>query len=100
MIDALKTASIEFELKLPDGLDTGWRSGNLLSGGERQRLALTRALLRRPSILILDEATSNLGSENETRILNSIERLHGAISILMIAHRLSTIRNADYIISD
>lgn len=71
--------------------------GVLLSGGERQRLALARALLREPSLLILDEATSNLDSENERRILNAIEDLHGEMTILVIAHRLSTIRKADYI---
>ena len=68
-----------------------------MSGGERQRLALARALLRKPSLLILDEATSNLDSENENRILKAIEDLHGEITILVIAHRLSTIKNADYI---
>lgn len=91
-------AAYQFVSKLPDGMDTliGDR-GIHLSGGERQRLALARALLRRPSLLILDEATSNLDSENEARILNAIENLHGEMTILMIAHRLSTIRNADYI---
>ena len=68
-----------------------------MSGGERQRLALARALLRKPSLLILDEATSNLDSKNEKRILKAIDDLHGEITILMIAHRLSTIKNADYI---
>jgi len=99
IMEALELASAdEFVLKLPDGLDTlvGDR-GVLLSGGERQRLALARALIRRPSLLILDEATSNLDSKNEKRILESIEKLHGRITILIIAHRLSTIRNADII---
>lgn len=99
LLEALKMASaLDFVLKLPDGIDTlvGDR-GVLLSGGERQRIALARALLRKPSLLILDEATSNLDSENETRILNAIEDLHGDITILVVAHRLSTIRKADYI---
>ena len=68
-----------------------------MSGGERQRLALTRALLRRPSSLILDEATSSLDSENELRIQRAIEELRGRLTILVISHRLSTIRGADVI---
>ena len=99
IIDALKLASAnEFVSKLPEGLDTviGDR-GVKLSGGERQRLALARALLRKPSLLILDEATSNLDSKNEKKILKAIDDLHGEITILIIAHRLSTIENADYI---
>ena len=99
IIDALKlAAAYEFVSKLPEGLDTfiGDR-GVKLSGGERQRLALARALLRKPSLLILDEATSNLDSENEKRILKAIDDLHGEITILIIAHRLSTIKNADCI---
>lgn len=97
--EALKLASAyNFVSKLPEGLDTviGDR-GVRLSGGERQRLALARALLSKPSLLIMDEATSNLDSENEMKILNAIDDLHGEITILMIAHRLSTIKNADYI---
>ena len=99
IIEALKLASAyEFVSKLPEGIDTfiGDR-GVKLSGGERQRLALARALLRKPSLLILDEATSNLDSENEKKILKAIDDLHGEITILIIAHRLSTIKNADYI---
>ena len=99
ILASLKLASAEeFVSKLPEDLDTvvGDR-GVLLSGGERQRLALARALLRKPSLLILDEATSDLDSENEKRIMNSIEQLHGEITILVITHRLSTIRKADLI---
>ena len=96
---ALKlAAAYQFVCKLPEGLDTiiGDR-GVRLSGGERQRLALARALLRKPSLLIMDEATSNLDSENEKKILHAIDSLHGKITILIIAHRLSTIKNSDYI---
>jgi len=91
-------AAEEFVLGLPKGLDTilGDR-GVLVSGGERQRIALARALLRKPSLLILDEATSSLDSENEKRIHNAIEELHGQMTILIISHRLSTIRGADVI---
>ena len=91
-------AAEEFVSGFPRGLDTilGDR-GILVSGGERQRIALARALLRKPSLLILDEATSSLDSENEKRIQNAIEKLHGQMTILLISHRLSTIRGADMI---
>jgi ATP-binding cassette subfamily C protein len=91
-------AAEEFVSGLSKGLDTilGDR-GVLVSGGERQRLALARALLRKPSLLILDEATSSLDSENEKRIQNAIEKFHGKMTILVISHRLSTIREADVI---
>jgi ATP-binding cassette subfamily C protein len=97
------SAAEEFVSGLPKGVNTrlGDR-GVLISGGERQRLALARALLRKPSLLILDEATSSLDSENERRIQGAIEELHGKITILLISHRLSTIRGADiiYLIED
>jgi ATP-binding cassette, subfamily C, bacterial len=99
IFDALTMASAnEFVMKLSEGLDTiiGDR-GVKLSGGEKQRLALARALLRKPNLLILDEATSNLDSENEKKILKAIDDLHGEITILIIAHRLSTIKHADCI---
>jgi ATP-binding cassette subfamily C protein len=91
-------AAEEFVNGLPKGPDTilGDR-GVLVSGGERQRIALARALLRKPSLLILDEATSSLDSENEKRIQKAIEKLHGQMTILVISHRLSTIRGADMI---
>lgn len=91
-------AAEEFVSGLPKGLDTilGDR-GVLISGGERQRIALARALLRKPSLLILDEATSSLDSENEKRIQSAIANLHGQVTILLMSHRLSTIRVADVI---
>jgi ATP-binding cassette subfamily C protein len=91
-------AAEEFVNGLPKGLDTilGDR-GVLVSGGERQRIALARALLRKPSLLILDEATSSLDSENERRIQNAIETLHSQMTILIMTHRLSAVREADII---
>jgi ATP-binding cassette subfamily C protein len=96
--EALEVAAAGFVTRLPQGLDTvlGDR-GVRLSGGERQRIALARALLRRPAMLILDEATSSLDSENEHRVQEAIERLHGHLTILIITHRLATIRLADSI---
>jgi ATP-binding cassette, subfamily C, bacterial len=99
MLSALESAAaLDFVNRLPAGLDTviGER-GVRLSGGERQRLSLARALLRKPRILILDEATSSLDSENEQRIYDAIQKLHGSITIILITHRLSTVRDADRI---
>ncbi|PYZ94649.1 multidrug ABC transporter [Salipaludibacillus keqinensis] len=98
--DALVFSSAaEFVGKLPEGLDTliGDR-GIRLSGGERQRLVLARVILRNPSILVLDEATSSLDTENEEKIQQALERLKGKMTIIVIAHRLSTIRHADQVI--
>ncbi|MDB4867815.1 MAG: transporter, partial [Cohnella sp.] len=98
--EALKNASAaEFVKRLPHGLDTliGDR-GIRLSGGERQRLVLSRAILRKPSILVLDEATSALDTENESIIQETLGRLKETITIIVIAHRLSTIRNADHVV--
>jgi ATP-binding cassette subfamily C protein len=96
---ALKLAAAEeFVDALPNGLDTMLGDyGARLSGGERQRLALARAFLRHPSLLILDEATSALDTENEQRIQHAIAQLHGHMTILLISHRLSTIQKADMI---
>jgi ATP-binding cassette subfamily C protein len=93
---ALTLAMADFVHALPNGLDTvvGDR-GVRLSGGERQRIALARALLRKPSLLILDEATSAIDRENEQRILEAIDRLHGSVTIVMITHRMAAIAGAD-----
>jgi len=101
MVAATKAAyAHEFVLELPDGYDTelGER-GVKLSGGQKQRLALARAILADPRILILDEATSSVDAEAEYLIQQALESVLVGRTALVIAHRLSTIRNADKIIA-
>jgi ABC-type multidrug transport system fused ATPase/permease subunit len=88
----------EFISGLEDGFDTilGERGVNI-SGGQAQRLCLVRALVKKPQILILDEATSSLDSHSEKMIQNSIEYLSGKTTIISVAHRLSTIKKANTI---
>ncbi|MDE0670404.1 MAG: ABC transporter ATP-binding protein [Caldilineaceae bacterium] len=89
----------EFIDGLPDGLDTvvGER-GYRLSGGEQQRVSIARVLLKQPSLLILDEATSHLDSHSEYLLQHALEPLFVDNTSLVIAHRLSTVRNADTIL--
>ena len=98
--EAARIANIHSLIEsLPEKYDTliGER-GVLLSGGERQRLALARAVLVNPKILILDEATSNLDSESERLVQEAMEKVIAGRTCLIIAHRLSTLRDCDWII--
>ena len=100
VVDAAKAAEAhEFITDLPDGYDTqiGER-GVKLSGGQRQRLAIARALLNDPEIVILDEATSDVDTETEEQIQQSLDRLTEDRTAFVIAHRLSTIQDADRIV--
>jgi len=89
----------EFILKLPDGYNTiVGEKGMKLSGGEQQRLAISRAILRNPQILIFDEATSALDNVSQSLIQSAINKIVKDHTVILIAHRLSTIANADRII--
>lgn len=100
LMNAVKSAYVnEFTDRFENGLDTviGER-GVKLSGGQRQRIAIARAILANPTIIILDEATSNLDTESESLIQKSLAELMKGRTTFVIAHRLSTIRKADQIL--
>lgn len=94
---ALKIAQLDDFIKnLPEGVQTlvGER-GVRISGGQRQRIGIARALYHQPEIIFFDEATSALDNQTEAELMQSIEALHGNVTLVMIAHRLSSIMNCD-----
>jgi ATP-binding cassette subfamily B protein len=100
VIRAAKMANAhDFICKTPDGYNTYIsEKGNNLSGGERQRIAIARAILNDPRILILDEATASLDTESEYLIQTALNRLTSGKTTFAIAHRLSTLKNADRLV--
>lgn len=98
--EAVRLANLsEFMASLPQGLDTqAGERGVKLSGGQRQRLAIARAILRDPDILLLDEATAHLDSASEAQVQEALDKLMQGRTTLVIAHRLSTVRGANKLI--
>jgi ABC-type multidrug transport system fused ATPase/permease subunit len=97
IVEALNSAQLsDFVASLPDGLDTvvGER-GVRLSGGQRQRIGIARALYHRPSVLVLDEATSSLDTETEKGVMQAVQALQGDKTVIIVAHRLSTVEYCD-----
>ena len=89
----------DFIMSLPDGYDTYvGEKGHSLSGGERQRIAIARAVISNPDILILDEATSSVDTETEEKIQNALAYVTKGRTVFAIAHRLSTLKRADRLI--
>lgn len=100
VIEAAKLAECEeFVQKLPNGYDTViGENGELLSGGQRQRISIARALLKDANVILLDEATSFLDVENESKIQKALSELIKDKTVIIIAHRMRTIANADKIV--
>ena len=100
VVEAIRLAGLADVVEtLPDRTETvlGER-GIRLSGGQRQRVGLARALYTRPSILVLDEATSNLDHTTERRIVNTLRALHGGVTMIFVTHRLESVRYCDRIV--
>jgi len=98
--ESLKIAQLsDFVNELPEGVNAyvGDR-GVRISGGQRQRLGIARAMFTKPSLLVLDEATSSLDGVTESYISESIQAMRGDVTVIMIAHRLSTVRDSDLVI--
>lgn len=96
---AKKACCHEFIMGLPDGYETVvGEGGATLSSGEKQRIAIARAIMKDAPIIILDEATANVDTENEKELTQAIENLTKEKTIIMIAHRLKTVRHADQIV--
>jgi ATP-binding cassette subfamily C protein len=96
---ALKAAGAwEFIARLPEGMNsTVGERGGKLSGGQRQRIMIARALVHRPGLLILDEATSSLDPDSEAAICQTLEQLRGELTILAISHQTALVRAADHV---
>ena len=99
ILDSLKKSNaLKFTSLLPNKINTlVGEKGSELSGGERQRLALARALIRKPQILILDEATSSVDKESENIIKETLKELSISTTIIIIAHKSNLIQSSDYI---